>query len=209
VAVSSTTACATKRYVNTQVDEVDGKVTTISGELERNQQRIGEVDQKAGAAGEAARQADARAAQAGQSAQQALAAADDAGARAEALDRANRRLVYEVVLNEAQGGFKFGAAELPDVAKQAVDRVITDLQADPKAVWFEIEGHTDNVGNPAFNDRLGMQRAETVKRYLYETHQIPLHKMNVISFGEKKPVSDNKTRDGRAENRRVVIRMLS
>jgi peptidoglycan-associated lipoprotein len=209
VAVTGTTACATKGYVNTNVAEVDGKVTTLSGEVERNQQRINEVDEKAGAAGETARQADARAAAAGEAAADARAVAEDVGERTEALDRANRRLVYEVVLNENQGGFRFGAADLPDEAKQAVDRVINDLQADPRAVWFEIEGHTDSIGNPRFNERLGLQRAEAVKRYLYETHQVPLHKMSVISFGHTKPVSDNRTRDGRAENRRVVIRMLS
>lgn len=209
IAVTGSTACATKKYVNTQVGEVDGKVTTLSGELERNQQRISEVDQKAGAAGEAARAADAKAAQAGEAASAARNAATEVGAKTDALDKATRRLVYEVVLSEAQGGFKFGAADLPDVAKQAVDKVIADLQSDPKAVWFEIEGHTDNVGNPRYNERLGLQRAEAVKRYLYEQHQVPLHKMNVISYGEDKPVGDNKKRDGRAENRRVVIRMLS
>lgn len=209
IALTGSTACATKKYVNRQVGEVDGKVTTISGEVERNQQRINEVDQKAGAAGEAARAADAKAAQAGDAANAARTAANEVGMKTEALDKATRRLVYEVVLSEAQGGFKFGAAELPDAAKQAVDKVIADLQSDPKAVWFEIEGHTDSIGNPRYNERLGMQRAEAVKKYLYETHQVPLHKMNVISYGEDKPVGDNKTRDGRAENRRVVIRMLS
>ncbi len=209
VALAGSSACATKKYVNTQVGEVDGKVTTLSGEVERTQQRVNEVDEKAAAAGEAARAADARAAQAGDAAGQAHAAAREVGMKTEALDKANRRLVYEVVLNEAQGGFKFGGTELPDAAKQAVDKLITDLQADPQAVWFEIEGHTDSVGNAKYNERLGLERAEAVKRYLYETHQVPLHKMNVISYGEDRPVGDNKTRAGRAENRRVVIRMLS
>ena len=54
-----------------------------------------------------------------------------------------------------------------------------------------------------------MERAEAVKRYLYEQHQIPLHKMNVISYGEDKPVSPNNTSDGRAQNRRVVIKVLA
>jgi outer membrane protein OmpA-like peptidoglycan-associated protein len=54
-----------------------------------------------------------------------------------------------------------------------------------------------------------MERAEAVKRYLYENHQIPLHRINVISYGESKPAADNKTRDGRAQNRRVVIRILA
>ena len=59
------------------------------------------------------------------------------------------------------------------------------------------------------NYQLGLDRAEAVKRYLYAQHQIPLHKINVISYGEEKPVSPNNTRDGRAQNRRVVIRVLS
>ncbi len=202
-------ACATKKYVNTQVGEVDGKVTTLSGDVERNQQRINEVDQKAGAAGDAARAADARAGAAGEAAGAARASADAAGAKADALDKAGRRLVYEVVLSEAKGGFKFGGAQLPDDAKAALDKVITDLQADPKAVFFEIEGHTDSVGSTRANEALGLKRAEAVKRYLYETHQVPLHKINVISYGEDKPVGNNKTRTGRAENRRVVLRMLS
>jgi outer membrane protein OmpA-like peptidoglycan-associated protein len=54
-----------------------------------------------------------------------------------------------------------------------------------------------------------MNRAEAVKRYLYEQHLLPLHKMNVISYGEDKPVAPNRTRDGRAQNRRVVIKVLA
>ena len=87
--------------------------------------------------------------------------------------------------------------------------MVTQLKADPKGAFFEIEGHTDNVGDKMINEKLGLERAEAVKRYLYEQHQIPLHKMNVISYGEDKPVAPNKTRDGRAQNRRVVIRVLA
>ena len=113
------------------------------------------------------------------------------------------------MLSEDQGNFKFGKTELPDEAKAALDQMITQLKADPKDVYFEIEGHTDNVGDKAINEKLGLERAEAVKRYLYEQHQIPLHKMNVISYGEDKPVAPNKTRDGRAQNRRVVIKVLA
>jgi len=61
----------------------------------------------------------------------------------------------------------------------------------------------------AVNEKIGLERAEAVKRYLYEQHQIPLHKMNVISYGEEKPVAPNKTKTGRAQNRRVVIKVLA
>ena len=73
---------------------------------------------------------------------------------------------------------------------------------------FEVSGHTDSVGNPRANEALGLKRAEAVKRYLYETHQVPLHKINVISYGPDKPIAPNTTRDGRAKNRRVVIKVL-
>ena len=129
-------ACATKKFVNTRVGEVDGKVTTLSGDVEKNQQRINEVDQKAGAAGDAARAADARAGAAGEAAGAARSAADAAGAKADAIDKNGRRLVYEVVLNEAKGGFKFNKADLPDDAKAALDKVITDLQVRARSGYF-------------------------------------------------------------------------
>ena len=87
--------------------------------------------------------------------------------------------------------------------------MVTDISADPKNVFFEIEGHTDSAGSAKFNELLGQERADSVKLYLYETHKVPLHKINVISYGEAKPVSPNKTRTGRAENRRIVVRVLS
>jgi peptidoglycan-associated lipoprotein len=209
LSVAVAPACATKKFVRTQVGEVNTKVDTLSGSLEetqertrKNEERIGTVDQKAEAAGKSA--ADARTA-----ADAAAAAAKEVGSRVEAVDKYNRRLVYEVTLSEDQGNFKFGKTELPDEAKARIDEVITQLKADPKGVFIEIEGHTDNVGPVELNQRLGMERAETVKRYIYESHQVPLHKINVISYGEEKPVSPNKTREGRAQNRRVVIRVLS
>jgi outer membrane protein OmpA-like peptidoglycan-associated protein len=97
---------------------------------------------------------------------------------------------------------------LPDPAKARIDELISQIKADPKGAYFEIEGHTDNVGPAELNKRLGLDRAEAVKAYLYEQHQIPLHRMNVISYGEDKPAGPNNTRDGRAANRRVVIRVL-
>ena len=117
--------------------------------------------------------------------------------------------MLEVVLSEDQGNFAFGKTDLPDTSKARIDQVVQQLKADPKGAYFEIEGHTDNVGDAVYNEKLGMERAEAVKRYLYEQHQIPLHRMNVISYGEGKPATDNKTKDGRAQNRRVVLRILA
>lgn len=209
-------ACATKGFVNTRVDDVDGRVTALTGSLEetqarttQNAARISDVDQKAGAAQATASQAATAAGAAGERAASAEAAAREVGTKTDALAASTRRLVYEVVLSEDQGNFQFNSTALPDAAKARIDELIAQLLADPKGAYFEIEGHTDNVGPAEVNDRIGLERADTVKRYLYQTHQIPLHKINIISFGESKPVAPNTTRDGRAQNRRVVIRVLS
>jgi len=216
-------ACATKKFVRTEVGGVNQKVDTLTGTVEetqertrQNAERIGVVDQKAETAGKAAATAQTAADAAQRSATAADTKATEAGNRAQQvggrLDEvvaSSRRLIYEVTLSEDQGNFKFGRKELPDEAKARLDELISQLKADPKGIYIEIEGHTDNVGNPDYNEKLGMERAEAVKRYLYEQHQVPLHKINVISYGETKPISPNKTRDGRAQNRRVVVRVLS
>jgi peptidoglycan-associated lipoprotein len=213
-------ACATKKFVRTEVGGVNQKVDTLTGTVEetqertrQNTERIGVVDQKAEAAGKAAAGAQSSADAAGKAAAAASERANQVGSqlggRIDEVVASSRRLVYEVTLSEDQGNFKFGGTDLPDSAKARLDEIVSQAKADPKGIYIEIEGHTDNVGNPAFNEKLGMERAEVVKRYLYEQHQVPLHKINVISYGESKPVAPNNTRDGRAQNRRVVVRILS
>jgi peptidoglycan-associated lipoprotein len=209
LALGGTTACATKKMVKTQVGEVNSKVETLSKSVEENQERtranegrIGEVDSKATAAGQ-------RADAAGRRADEARAAADAVNTRADAIEKAAKRLVYEVTLSEDKGGFKFGKATMPDDAKADLDALVQKLKAEPNGAYIEIEGHTDNAGSKDLNYKLGLERAEAVKRYLYEQHQVPLHKINVISFGEEKPIAPNKTRAGRAQNRRVVIKVLT
>jgi outer membrane protein OmpA-like peptidoglycan-associated protein len=209
-------ACATKKFVRTQVGEVNSKVETLTTSVEETQQRtraneenIKKVDAKADQVGIWAKDAQTSADNAKTSATAAQARADAAGVRAEEVEKRSNRLLYEVVLSEDQGSFKFGQSALPDEAKSRIDQLISQLKADPRGAYVEIEGHTDNTGDKITNERLGLQRAETVKRYLYETHQVPLHKINVISYGEEKPVAPNKDRAGRAQNRRVVIKILA
>lgn len=215
-AVGGSTACATKGFVKTQVAQVSSKVDSLSQSLEETQERtkqnaakINDVDQKAQAAQGSADQAqqsanaaDSKAAAAGDTAEQAANKADE-------VDQNMRKLVYEVVLSDDEGNFKFDKAELPDSAKAKIDDMVAELKANPKNAYFEIEGYTDNVGPKDYNQKLGLERAQAVARYLYEQHNIPLHRINVISFGEDKPVAPNNTRDGRAKNRRVVIKVLA
>jgi outer membrane protein OmpA-like peptidoglycan-associated protein len=214
--VGASTACATKKFVRTSVGEVNEKVDSQGRAIEetqertrRNEGRISEVDQKAAAAAQRAEAANAAAAQADQNAAAAKAVGAEANTKFDSMDRANKRLVYEVVLSEDQGNFKFGKTTLPDEAKQKIDEMVSSLKQDPKNIYLEIEGHTDSVGTAKTNEQIGLARAEAVKKYLYDQYQIPLHKMNVISYGKEKPVAPNKTKAGRAQNRRVVIKVLA
>jgi peptidoglycan-associated lipoprotein len=212
-AMSVAPACATKKFVRTSVGEVNEKVGTMGKSLEETQERvraaegrITETDAKAVAAGESATRANTAASEA---ANRATEVGRTAEARAVSIEGEMRKLIFETVLSEDRGQFKLGKAVLPEDATAAIDSMVNQLKTDTKAVWVEIEGHTDSTGDKAYNERLGQMRAEAVKRYLYEKHQVPLHKINVISYGEDKPVAPNNTRDGRAQNRRVVIKVLA
>jgi outer membrane protein OmpA-like peptidoglycan-associated protein len=209
-------ACATKKFVRTEVGQVNEKVTTLGKSLEETQERvrvaeqkIGEVDTKAAQAGQAAQVADKNAQAAQQTGTQAMEVGKQAVAKAEAVEASTKKLIFETVLTDDQAKFKSGIAKLSDEAKAALDQMVAQVKSQKSAIWVEIEGHTDNVGDATYNERLGLERAEAVKRYLYEQHQVPLHKMNAISFGEEKPVQDNKTRANRSQNRRVVIKVLA
>jgi outer membrane protein OmpA-like peptidoglycan-associated protein len=199
-------ACATKKFVRTRVGEVNDKVDTLSKSVEENQERtrqneerIGQVDQHVNQVADESRAG----------IEKVNSGVEKVSLRAEEIDRASKRLVYEVVLSEDQGNFKFAKTDLPDEARGELDRLVEQLKADPKGAFIEIEGHTDNAGPTEVNKRIGLERAEAVKRYLYEQHQVPLHKMNVITYGEEKPIAPNRTRAGRAQNRRVVVKVLT
>lgn len=212
VVVWVSAACATKGFVTETVERrtavVEQRVTAVEQSLDdtvdqttRNMARIGEVDQTANMAVD-------KAGAAGESAQTAHVTASGAMLRAGALEAVNRQLLFEVVLSEDQGRFRFADAALPETATASLDALVDRARDYPAAVHFEIEGHTDTTGPDDYNRRLGLERAESVKRYLYQAHQLPLHKINVFSYGEEEPIAPNDTIDGRAKNRRVVVRVL-
>ena len=200
-------ACATRGFVRTETAVVDAKIDTVAATVEETQERtlqngerIGEVDQRAMEAGPAAQMSQA-------AADGAAMAADAVGTRVDDIEAMAGRLIFEVTLSEDQGNFASGRNDLPDAARARIDQLIGQLSADGQNEFIEIEGHTDSTGGENYNLELGMERAEAVKRYLYEQHNVPLHKMNTFSYGEARPAAPNDTPQGRAQNRRVVIRV--
>ena len=175
--------CAKKSFVQREVGEVTQKVDAVSAEVEKTQVRVRENEVQIGKVNEDA--------QAG-----------------EAEQAATGNLVDPHPEPNDQVQFPVNQAELRDEAKALIDDEIGPLVQKNAGVWFEIEGHTDSTGDAAYNEQLGEERAMAVRDYLAKAHGIALSRLEVISYGEDEPVADNKTRDGRSQNRRVVIRVL-
>ena len=182
------------------VNDLNNRVEEVQERTTQNAEQIGQVDQRAQAANMAAQAAQG-------AADAAQMSADEVGGRVDGVEAAMGTLITEITINEAQGGFGLARSELPDAARARLDQLVIQLQGAGQAAFIEIEGHTDNTGDETFNMQLGMRRAESVKNYLYEQHNVPLHKMNTISFGESRPAAPNDTSDGRAQNRRVVVKV--
>jgi peptidoglycan-associated lipoprotein len=199
VASLALSGCATKKYVGREVGEINQKVDTLSGEMEktqervkRNEVRIDDVD----------KQSQAGISDAKGSAQTALKRATEAERAAKG------KLIYTVTLSNDKVTFPVNRAAVSTDARSLVDEAIAQLKAENRGVYFEIEGHTDSSGPDAYNEKLGLDRATAVRNYMHDQHGIALNRIEVISYGEAKPVVDNKTRDHRAQNRRVVINVL-
>jgi len=132
----------------------------------------------------------------------------------EALNRANAagklaqgKFVYSMVMSDDSAHFPINGANLSSDETARLTDFANKLKTDNRNVYLEIQGYTDSTGSPQGNLRLGADRAEAVRRYLNE-QGVPLNRMATISYGEDHPVAPNNTRDGRAQNRRVVVVVL-
>jgi len=187
-ALLGTTGCATKKYVKQETGAVNTRVDEVQGQVEQTQTHLAQHDQQIG--------------EASKTAQDALRRAQEAGKLAEG------KFLYETVLTDDKVKFGFDTSDLSPEGQAALDEFAARIKQENKNVYVEIQGHTDNVGSEKYNEELGLLRAESVRRYLNQKQNFPLHRINVISYGETAPIADNKTRDGRNQNRRVVLVVL-
>jgi peptidoglycan-associated lipoprotein len=188
--------CATKSYVQEQVSQAskvsDTKVGEVQKQVEATQMDVStlktsDADQNT------------KLAQLSDTARDALARAQEAGKLAKG------KFLYEVTLTDDSVRFGLNKSELSPEAKAALDAFAKKVVAENKNVYIELQGHTDNTGSAQYNLQLGQARAEAAMRYLSMQDNFPLHRMNAISYGSTKPIADNKTREGRAQNRRVTL----
>jgi outer membrane protein OmpA-like peptidoglycan-associated protein len=191
--------CAKKSYVQREVGEINKKVDAVSVEVEKTQQRVQQNEVRIDAVDKSAQSG----------INEAKGSASAAMTKAQAAEVAAKgKLIYTVTLSNDKVRFPVNKAEISDEAKAMIDEAVAPLVKANRGVYFEIEGHTDNTGDAAYNLKLGEERAMAVRDYIAKTHQVALSRLNVISYGEEKPVTDNKTKEDRAQNRRVVIRIL-
>jgi outer membrane protein OmpA-like peptidoglycan-associated protein len=192
VSAFALSGCATKEFVNQQVAAEDAKTQAGFDKTQAslNQQQA-MLDQH-----------NTRLAALDQTSKEALDRATAAGKLAEG------KFLYEMVLSDDSVKFPLDSSKLSKEATARLQDFADKLKADNRNVYLEIQGHTDATGKDAINQRLGAERAEAVRLFMNE-HGVPLNRMATISYGEKDPVADNKTRTGRAQNRRVVLVVMS
>jgi peptidoglycan-associated lipoprotein len=192
-------ACATTKTVDQKIAEAQAqnskKIESVEGQVEDLQNKQKATDAHL-------TQNDAQIAQLSQEAKDALKRAQDAGVLAKG------KVVFQQTFKEDRVKFKLGSYELDKMAQASLDDFASKVKALDTQYYIEIQGHTDDTGGRKVNDQLGERRADEVRRYLSRSAQLPLNRMSTISYGDTLPVGTNKTKKGRAENRRVVIVVL-
>jgi peptidoglycan-associated lipoprotein len=185
-------ACATSKSVDQKIAasqaQSNQKIESVASQVEDLQQKQ--------------QQTDVKIEQLSQSAQEALKRAQEAGVLAKG------KVVFEQSFSEDRIKFELDKYDLDAAAKAALDEFGTRVKALDTQYFIEIQGHTDDSGGERYNEELGQRRADAVRRYLSREHKLPLNRMSTISYGDTLPVESNKSRTGRAANRRVVLVVL-
>ena len=121
-----------------------------------------------------------------------------------AMKLAEGKFSFEAVAPEQVILFDTGSATLTVDARSRLSSLAANLKTANRNVFIEIQGHTDALGDPATNLKVGLNRAESVRTFLYQ-QGVALNRMSVVSLGETAPAGSNQTAAGRAANRRVVL----
>src|SRR5262245_9008854 len=201
--------CATKKYARNRINERVAPLEQRTGELEetsrRNSQDIGRLDQ-------GVQDVRGRAERAQNQADSALAKADQANSRADSAQQSVNDLRSNLDKYTLQStvtvNFNFDSYALTPEARAQLDQLASQLKGRSDYI-LEIAGFADYVGSVAYNNQLTERRAEGVRRYLAEQYGIPVFRTHDLGFGKSRPVADNSSRAGRAQNRRVEVHVLT
>ncbi len=210
--MATTVGCASKNYVKQQTTPIINKTNELDDLTAQNTKSIKDVDARAQAGitdvNTRAAAADTKAQAAGQQAAQAQTSADNAVHRVDVLTDAVANLDTYKTVSETAVHFGFDKDFLTKQAKEELDK-LAETVPNTKGYIITVEGGTDSVGPADYNYSLSERRADSVIQYLSSKYSIPAHKIYLVGLGKDKPVEENKTRDGRAANRRVNIKLMT
>ena len=212
VSMAASVGCASKNYVRQETTPLINKTNELDDLTAKNSKDIKDADARAQAGIQQVQartaEVDQKAQAAGQQADQAQTLATNAVHRVDTLQNAVANLDNYRVVTETAVHFGFDKDNLTQDAKAALDQLATDVP-NTKGYILTVEGATDSVGDSEYNYGLSQRRADAVIQYLAADRNIPAYKIYVIGLGKDKPVDSNKTREGRAKNRRVDVRLMT
>lgn len=204
--------CTTKNYVRKETAPVINKTNELDDLTAKNTNAIKDVDaraqqgiQQVNAAAEAA---DQKAQAAGQSADQANQLAMNASHGVTSLANTVANLDNYRPVVESAVHFGFDKAALTKQAKESIDQLGAAIP-NTKHYIVVVDGNTDSTGPADYNYRLSQRRADAVIQYLSSKYDVPPHKIFVIGLGKDQPAAPNSSRSGRAQNRRVDVRLMT
>jgi len=208
----ATVGCASKNYVKSETTPLINKTNELDDLTAKNSKDIKDVDARvqAGLATVNAKTdtVEQKAQTAGQNAAAAQQVADAANTRVGVLTNTVANLDNYHAVAETSVKFGFNKDNLTPKSKEALDQLAASI-ASTKGYIVALEGGTDSVGPADYNYDLSQRRANSVIQYLATKFNVPAHKIYVIGLGKDKPVEDNKTKTGRADNRRVDVRLMT
>jgi len=210
--LAATVGCASKNYVKQQTTPLINKTNELDDMTAKNSRDIKDVDARALAGIQQvqtkAAEVDQKAQTAGQNATAAQQLADAATQRVGVLTNTVVNLDNYHPVAETSVKFGFNKDNLTAKSKEALDQLATSISS-TKGYIITLEGGTDSVGPAGYNYDLSQRRANSVIQYLASKCSVPAHKIYVIGLGKDKPVETNKTSAGRADNRRVDVRLMT
>ena len=207
-----TVGCSTKNYVRSQTAPIIQQTNELDTKTAADHRAIGDTDARAqsGIAGaqSAAATADQHAMAAGQSADAAGHSAQEAYNRVDSLSGVVANLDNYKSLADVNVTFGFDKAVLTAADRKQLDDLATSLQT-ARGYILQVTGGTDSTGDANYNYQLSQRRADAVVNYLATKYNIPPHKFYLVGIGKDQQVASDRTAAGRAQNRRVEVKLLS
>ena len=212
LAMAGITGCTTKNYVKKQTAPLIDRTNELEEKTQANNRSLHDVDDRAQAGIKQAQGAADTASQNAQNATKAAGdaetAANDAVHRADSLDSVVKGLDNYRQVGDVTVTFGFNKSNLTKDSKEQLDGFGQQL-SNARNFILEVTGGTDSIGSANYNYALSDRRADAVVQYLASKYNVPPRRFYLIGMGKDIEVAPNNTAEGRKQNRRVQVRMLS